>query len=175
MQPLSGPSHTSWNFFQTDSGDSQLQCHQEALCKSLTLLTAPFSVLSHFSASGFETDNITRVNGHLQMHYISHQQFILQLYLHPYVVAKSPVTPETFWVIAFGAAFPQIELVINGWLNTGTKTKNTLWIKYYFHKTTTKSTNATTFKPHSSLDIALLSISYQLLPKQILKRTRSFG
>lgn len=93
-----------------------LQSQQEALSKSLTLLTAPFCSFTFLSiwfwnrhqGQMLTTDTITS----------AHQQFILQLYLCLYTVLKSPVIPKNFWVIVFQPAFPQIELVINDWVQT---------------------------------------------------------
>lgn len=167
MQPL-WPFSQELRFLPDWLNTLILQPQQETdqLSKSLTLLTAPFSVLSHFSASGFEIANMTRANAHYRCNYICPPTIYIPTVLTSIQGCKISCHSWDLLSHCFLSCSPTDS---HKWLSTGTKVKNTPWIKHYLHKTTTtKSIYATTFKPWSSLDISLLSISYQLLSKQII-------
>lgn len=133
MQTLSGHSHKSWNVFQIEWRDFHSPVSPKGTFWILNL--AHCSVLCSFPYV-----SIWFWNGQSQGQTLTasitasaYQQFLLQLYLYPCVAVRLPVIPKIFWVIAFQAAVPQIRLVINGWLSTGTKTRNILQIKHYLH------------------------------------------
>lgn len=153
-QPLSSHSHKSWNVYQIDWRDHHSSVSSRGTFWILNLahcsIVCSFLYISIWFWNRQSQGQTLTANTTAS----AHQQYTLQQNLHLCVAVRLPVIPTIFWVIAFQAAAAQIYLVINGWLNTGTKTRNILWIKHYLHSylhktNTTKQKNLLMLSPLS--------------------------
>lgn len=134
IQPLSGHSPKSWNFFQTDWRDHHSSVPLRGTLWILNLTRR--SVLCSFPFVSTEFWNGQHRKGKCSLQTQVHlpTNNLYSNVLTPVHGCKTACDPQVFWVLAFQDAVPQIHLIINGWLNTDTKIKNSLWIRHYLKK-----------------------------------------